>query len=107
MKRRTFTDEFKVAAVEKVEDIGLTRAAREAGVSCASIISWRKKIQEGELGQAIPNATEMALGDNRSRYGDDGVVRSIENRIKAAALEAKNLNVEIQRLRECLSVLDR
>ena len=52
--RRVFTREFKLAAIKKIIEQGLTfvEAAREMGISDSALRAWKK---EFELNRTLPN----------------------------------------------------
>lgn len=53
-KRRSYTDEFKIEAVRRWEEIGnFNEVGRELGISSSLIRKWREQLQE-EGEQAFP-----------------------------------------------------
>ena len=48
-EQRSYTKEYKVQAVKLVLEVGITKAARELGVSDNTLYGWRRAYQEGRL----------------------------------------------------------
>ena len=54
-KRRTFSDDFKIEAVQLIEEKGYTlkEASEALGVSQNSLSSWRKQFKNGSAGNDL------------------------------------------------------
>lgn len=92
-QRRQFSREFKLAAVKKIVQDGLSLAevAKDLGVSDTLLRNWKKKLMEqGLLREAPPSSTEEELKRLREENRKLKMERDILK--KATAFFAKENN---------------
>ncbi len=92
MKRRTFTREFKLAAVRKVTEHGLTyrQVARDLGVSDTYIHNWRKTLEkDGTLKKQSESTTSVEAELKRLREENRQLKMERDILKKATAFFAK------------------
>jgi transposase len=61
---RSYTDEFKKEAVALAKEIGISKAARQLGISDSNIHGWRAK-QEGRPRSNNKPATQLATDEQQ------------------------------------------
>ncbi len=92
LSRRTFTKEFKLAAVQRLEQgVSLGEVARALEVNPNVLHRWRREFRQGP-GNAFPG--------NGQRRWSEGRVAELERKIGQQALEIDFLKGGLQRIEE-------
>ena len=92
LSRRMFTKEFKVAAVQRLEQgVSLGEVARALEVNPNVLYRWRREIRQGP-GNAFP-------GNGKQRWSE-GRIADLERKIGQQALEIDFLKGCLQRIEE-------
>src|SRR5271170_284940 len=92
LSRRTFTKEFKLAAVRRLEaGVSMAEVARGLGVSPSVLQRWRQEFRQAP-GNAFPG--------NGQRRWSEGRVAELERKIGQQALEIDFLKACLQRIEE-------
>jgi len=92
LSRRTFTKEFKLAAVQRLEQgVSLGEVARALEVNPNVLHRWRREFRQGP-GNAFPG--------NGQRRWSEGRVAELERKIGQQALEIDFLKGCLQRIEE-------
>ncbi|HXM65348.1 MAG TPA: transposase [Candidatus Acidoferrum sp.] len=92
LSRRMFTKEFKLAAVQRLEQgVSLGEVARALEVNPSVLHRWRREIRQGP-GNAFP-------GNGKQRWSE-GRIADLERKIGQQALEIDFLKGCLQRIEE-------
>jgi transposase len=92
LSRRMFTKEFKLAAVQRLEQgVSLGEVARALEVNPNVLQRWRREIRQGP-GNAFP-------GNGKQRWSE-GRIADLERKIGQQALEIDFLKGCLQRIEE-------
>ena len=92
LSRRQFTKEFKLAAVQRLEQgVSIAEVARGMEVSPNVLHRWRRELREGP-GNVFP-------GNGKQRWSE-GRVAELERKIGQQALEIDFLKGCLQRIKE-------
>jgi transposase len=92
LSRRMYTKEFKLAAVQRLEQgVSLGEVARALEVNPNVLHRWRREIRQGP-GNAFP-------GNGRQRWSE-GRIADLERKIGQQALEIDFLKGCLQRIEE-------
>ena len=92
LSRRTFTKEFKLAAVQRLEQgVSMGEVARALEVNPNVLHRWRREFRQGP-GNAFP-------GQGKQRWAD-GRIAELERKIGQQALEIDFLKGCLQRIEE-------
>jgi transposase-like protein len=92
LSRRTFTKEFKLAAVQRLEQgVSMGEVARALEVNPNVLHRWRREFRQGP-GNAFPG--------NGQRRWSEGRVAELERKIGRQALEIDFLKGCLQRIEE-------
>jgi len=92
LSRRMFTKEFKLAAVQRLEQgVSLGEVARALEVNPSVLHRWRREFRQGP-GNAFPG--------NGQRRWSEGRVAELERKIGQQALEIDFLKGCLQRIEE-------
>jgi transposase-like protein len=92
LSRRTYTKEFKLAAVQRLEQgVTLGEVARALEVNPNVLHRWRREIRQGP-GNAFP-------GNGKQRWSE-GRIAELERKIGQQALEIDFLKGCLQRIEE-------
>jgi transposase-like protein len=92
LSRRTFTKEFKLAAVQRLEQgVSMGEVARALEVNPNVLHRWRREFRQGP-GNAFPG--------NGQRRWSEGRVAELERKIGQQALEIDFLKGCLQRIEE-------
>jgi transposase len=92
LSRRTYTKEFKLAAVQRLEQgVSLGEVARALEVNPNVLHRWRREIRQGP-GNAFP-------GNGKQRWSE-GRIAELERKIGQQALEIDFLKGCLQRIEE-------
>ena len=92
LSRRTFTKEFKLAAVQRLEQgVSMGEVARALEVNPNVLHRWRREFRQGP-GNAFPG--------NGQRRWSEGRVAELERKIGRQALEIDFLKGCLQRMEE-------
>jgi transposase len=92
LSRRMFTKEFKLAAVQRLEQgVSLGEVARALEVNPNVLQRWRREIRQGP-GNAFP-------GNGKQRWSE-GRIADLERKIGQQALEIDFLQGCLQRIEE-------
>lgn len=92
LSRRTFTKEFKLAAVQRLEQgVSLGELARALEVNPNVLHRWRREFRQGP-GNAFPG--------NGQRRWSEGRIAELERKIGQQALEIDFLKGCLQRIEE-------
>ena len=83
MKRR-YTEEFKRQAVELADSLGSTiEAARQLGISDASIYAWRMKFKKAN--GLVPAITVSEAEELKRLRKENGELKKVNHILKSAA----------------------
>jgi len=91
-KRRTFSREFKLAAVKKVTELGLsyTAVARDLGIGANLIRNWKKSFEEdGSFQSEILGSNSVEAELKRLREQNRQLIMERDILKKATAFFAK------------------
>ena len=92
LSRRMFTKEFKLAAVQRLEQgISMGEVARALGVNPNVLHRWRREVRQGP-GNVFP-------GHGKQRWAE-GRIAELERKIGQQALEIDFLKGCLQRIEE-------
>jgi transposase-like protein len=92
LSRRTFTKEFKLAAVRRLEQgVSIGEAARALEVNPNVLHRWRREFRQGS-GNAFP-------GNGKQRWSE-GRIAELERKVGQQALEIDFLKGCLQRIEE-------
>jgi transposase-like protein len=94
-KRRTFSREYKIAAVKKVVEQGLSycQVARDLGIRDNMIHNWRKALEaDGTLAAEVLNSPALEAENKRLREENRQLRLEREILKKAAAFFANENN---------------
>ena len=92
ISRRLFTKEFKLAAVQRLEQgVSIAEAARALEVNPNVLQRWRREFRQG-TGNAFP-------GNGKQRWSE-GRIAELERKIGQQALEIDFLKSCLQRIEE-------
>jgi len=92
LSRRRFTREFKLAAIQRLEQgISIAEVARALEVNCNVLRRWRKEFRQGP-GNAFP-------GQGQRRWSE-GRIAELERKIGQQTLEIDFLKGCLQRIEE-------
>ena len=92
LSRRQFTQEFKLAAVRRLEQgISIGEASRALEVSSNVLHRWRKEFRQG-AGNVFP-------GNGKARWSE-GRIAELERKVGQQALEIDFLKGCLQRIEE-------
>ena len=92
LSRRTFTKEFKLAAVRRLEQgVSIGEAARALEVNANVLHRWRREFRQGP-GNAFP-------GQGKQRWSE-GRIAELERKVGQQALEIDFLKACLQRIEE-------
>jgi transposase len=92
LSRRTFSKEFKLAAVRRLEQgVSIGEAARALEVDANVLHRWRREFRQGP-GNAFP-------GNGKQRWSE-GRIAELERKVGQQALEIDFLKACLQRIEE-------
>jgi transposase len=92
LSRRTFTQEFKLAAVRRLEQgVSIGEAARALEVSANVLHRWQREFRQGP-GDAFP-------GNGKPRWSE-GRIAELERKVGQQALEIDFLKGCLQRIEQ-------
>jgi transposase len=92
LSRRTFTQEFKLAAVRRLEQgVSIGEAARALEVSANVLHRWQREFRQGQ-GNAFP-------GNGKPRWSE-GRIAELERKVGQQALEIDFLKGCLQRIEQ-------
>jgi transposase-like protein len=92
LSRRTFTQEFKLAAVRRLEQgVSIGEAARALEVSANVLHRWQREFRQGP-GNAFP-------GNGKPRWSE-GRIAELERKVGQQALEIDFLKGCLQRIEQ-------
>ena len=82
--KRTYTADFKKQAIELAKEIGVTRAARQLGISDTNIHNWREKQKSGKDNYLAGNV-ESDQEELKRLRAEVVELRKVNHILKAAA----------------------
>ena len=82
-ERKTYTVEQKKAALEKVAELGITKASKELGISINSLVKWRADAGLEYTKKKVTAATKKAAATKEE------VGKTVEEKATAAEIEVK------------------
>jgi len=85
-ERKTYTEEQKKAALEKVAELGITKAAKELGISINSLLKWRADAGLEYTKKKVTAATKKAVAMKEKAE------KKVEEKATAAEIEVKKKN---------------
>ena len=84
MARKTYTDEQKAAAIAKVDEIGVTKAAKELSISATTLINWQKA-----AAQDVPAEKAAAPAEAPAEKKEETPVKTAKESAKKAIKSAR------------------
>jgi transposase len=84
MSKLRYTDEFKKQALEHADQVGVTRASKDLGVSDSNIYNWRSLFKiAGSLPLKTVSSTE--LDELKSLRRENSELKKVNHILKSAA----------------------
>jgi transposase len=86
MKKRTYTQEFKLQAVELAKEIGMIAAGRQLGIADSNIYGWKEKFEgKKKLTQQAVGISDAELQELKQLRKENAELKKVNFILKQAA----------------------